>query len=243
MKVVLGRVLFVFLFAVAIGALVKDKSLFVVEEVSIRVTMNEAERKVWADLNSQIHQMTQAYKGLSLWRVSLVEVQKKLSLYPFIKQVQVQKSWPHSLEISYSLPSLKAIHQVGAGQFKLLTEDGQWLGPTKWSKLPRLPWIKGEWINKRPAMKEGVLGLLRQLPDKGPMSSTQISEIQFNELDGFLLTLVKSAQQIRFGSENFQTKAQRVSQVLEYLQIRGLESRVIDANFSKKVLVRLRNHP
>ena len=38
-------------------------------------------------------------------------------------------------------------------------------------------------------------------------------------------------------------KAQRVSQVLEYMETRQLEARVIDANLSKKVLVRLRKDP
>lgn len=243
MKVLIGRLLAISLIVTAIVAAVKDRSLFTVERVNIQITMNDTERMAWSDLNADIEKTLKAYQGVSMWKVSLVEVQKKLSAFPLLKQVQVQKSWPHSLDVQYSLPTLKAILQEGNGQYKLLADDGRWIGPTKWSRLPRLPWLKGEWVRQKPAMKEGVLTLLDQLPDKGPMSAEQISEIQFNDIDGFLLTLVKSAQQVRFGSDNFEIKGVRVAQVLEYLQIRGLESRVIDANFSKKVLVRLRKHP
>jgi cell division protein FtsQ len=38
-------------------------------------------------------------------------------------------------------------------------------------------------------------------------------------------------------------KAARVAQVIEYMETRQLEARVIDANLSKKVLVRLRKDP
>lgn len=243
MKVILGRLLVVVLVATGIGVAIKDKTLFTVEQVKIQIEMNEADRSAWLELNAQVEKALKSYQGISLWKVSLVDVQKKISVFPLLKNVQVQKSWPRTLEVNYRLPSLKAIHQMGDGKYRILTEDGHWIGPMKWSRLPRLPWLKGEWINKKSVTKEGVLSLLSKLPAKGPMAPDQISEIQFNDIDGFLVTLVKSAQQIRFGSDNFELKSLRVSQVLEYLQIRGLESRVIDANFSKKVLVRLRNHP
>ncbi|MEY4617277.1 MAG: hypothetical protein RJB66_2237 [Pseudomonadota bacterium] len=243
MKVIIGRILALSLVAIAVFAIIKDETLFTVDQVNIQVTMNEPDRLAWNDLTNEVEKTLRAYQGASLWKVSLADVQRKLSAFSLLKDVQVKKSWPHSLDVQYSLPTLKAIHQETDGKYKVLAEDGRWIGPTKWSRLPRLPWLKGDWVTQKPIMKEGVLSLLKQLPDKGPMSAQQVSEIQFNDIDGFLLTLVKSAQQVRFGSDNFEVKSLRVAQVLEYLQIRGLESRVIDANFSKKVLVRLRNHP
>lgn len=243
MRLHLGRILGIFLIAIGAWSVIREKGLFAVETVKIINTMNDNDRQAWRDLNAQIEAELNTLRGQALWKVSLVDIQKRLSKYPLLKDVTIQKVWPHALEISYSLPPLWAIHQTEDGRFRILADDGRWIGPLKWSRLPGLPWLKGDWVNKKPETKEGVLNLLKQLPKKGPMTAAQISEIQFNDFDGFLLTIVKSGQQIRFGSDNFETKSLRVSQVLEYLQIRGLESRVIDANFSKKVLVRLRNHP
>lgn len=243
MKAYLFRGLVLFFFVVATGMLIKDKSLFKIEDVKISVNVKGSDKLAWADINHSIGVLLNKYKGQSLWSVSLRQVRSELLQYKEVQGLQVIKSWPQTLEVQYTLPELKAIYQREDGAFEILAADGEWVGPVKWSKLPSLPWIKGQWIQKQQRGVEGTLKLLERLPASGPLSIDQVSEIQFNDLDGFLVTLIKTGQQIRFGSENFEVKALRVGQVLEYLQTRGLESRVIDANFSKKVLVRLRNHP
>ena len=43
----------------------------------------------------------------------------------------------------------------------------------------------------------------------------------------------------KYGEDQFEIKSSRVSQVIDYLENRDLKARVIDANLSKKVLVRL----
>ena len=106
-----------------------------------------------------------------------------------------------------------------------------------------MPWVRGNWVDRKSELQTKVIDLLNQLPSKGLLTPDQISEIQFNDEDGFLITLIKTGQQIRFGTDSFEIKSLRANQVLDYLQSKGLESRVIDLNFSKKVLVRLRNQP
>lgn len=242
MKIFLGRLLVLFFIATAVWVSIKDKALFNVKEIKIAVQVDEAERSVWAELNKEIEKILSGYQGTPIWKVPLAEIKQKLSPYAIISDLNVMKSWPATLDVSYSLPSLRAIYRSNEGQFKVLVSGGHWLGPMKWSRLPLLPWVKGNWVEKN-SMKSKLMELLDHLPASGTFAKEQISEVQFNDLDGFLLTLTKSGQQIRFGTENFEIKTLRVAQVLEYLQTRGLESRVIDANFSKKVLVRLRNHP
>lgn len=243
MRVLIGRVLVLIFLIVAICIAVREKSFFAVQSVPVQVQVSDADRVAWQDLNTNVERVLKSYIGMSMWKVSLAEVRQKLTKFPQLKNLQVQKSWPQTLEVKYSLAPLKAIYQVSPGQYKILDDDGQWMGPIKWSRLPGLPWLKGEWPIKNEPLVGTLITLLNRLPQNGPLTSRQISEISFNELDGFLLTLIKTGQQIRFGIDNFEVKSLRVSRVLDYLQTRGLESRVIDANFSKKVLVRLRNHP
>jgi cell division protein FtsQ len=243
MKVLIGRILVLFFLMTALWVGVKDKGIFKLQEIHFNVAVKEADRVAWGELNSLIEKELLTLKGQPMWRVSLVRVRQQLQRHSLLKNIEVQKSWPHTLEINYSLPELRAVYQDRRGDFRILVDGGQWINPVKWSNLPGLPWLRGDWIEKDLKTKESVLNLLGQIPQQGPLAANQISEIQFTELDGFLLTLIKSGQQILFGNDNFEIKSLRVTQVLEYLQSRGLESRVIDANFSKKVLVRLRNHP
>jgi cell division protein FtsQ len=48
---------------------------------------------------------------------------------------------------------------------------------------------------------------------------------------------------VKLGNENFESKSLRVSQVIDYIENKQIEARVIDANLSQKVLVRLRKEP
>lgn len=243
MKSLIGSSLFIFLCVLAFFVGFNEKSLFEVNQILITPEMNSMDKLAWEETNKNIESSLSAYKGKKIWEVSLSMIREQLVRFPSIQKLQVQKVWPNKLEVSYALPELKAIYPLLNGKYQILATDGRWIGPFTWSRLPGLPWMRGDWVVKKPEMISVALQLLEQLPKKSALSAEQVSEIQFSELDGFLLTLVKSGQQIRFGTDDFEIKSLRGLQVLDYLQTRGLESRVIDLNFSKKVLVRLRNHP
>lgn len=225
------------------GVLLKEKSIFDISGVVIDVEVKDSDRIAWKSEIAKVEASLKVFTGNPLWKVSLVDVQRALETIPFLEKVQVQKSWPQKLEVKYSLPALKAIYPVGDNKFQILTERGKWLGPVSWSRLPSLPWVRGNWVDRKSNLQTKIIDLLNQLPSKGLLTPEQISEIQFSEVDGFLITLIKTGQQIRFGTDSFEIKSLRANQVLDYLQSKGLESRVIDLNFSKKVLVRLRNQP
>jgi cell division protein FtsQ len=57
------------------------------------------------------------------------------------------------------------------------------------------------------------------------------------------MTLIKTGVRVKMGEDQMALKAARVSQVVDYLETRQFDARVIDANLSKKVLVRLRKDP
>lgn len=226
-----------------IGVLLKDPKFFRVKEITYNIIVPPDERLVWNDEISKVESTLKIFYNRSIWNVSMDEVKNKLAPFTHLENTQVQRVWPSTIEVKYSLPSLKAIYSINDKKFKILTEEGRWLGPLYWSRLPNLPWLRGNWVDRKPELQLKALELLRQLPERGTLTPAQISEIQYNDIDGFLVTLLKTGQQIRFGIENFELKSLRAVQVLEYLQSKGLESRVIDLNFSKKVLVRLRNQP
>lgn len=243
MRLILVWTLIGVLLSAMAGGLLKEKSIFDITGVDIEIEVKDSDRIAWKSEIAKVEAALKVFKGNPLWKVSLVDVQRALEAIPSLEKVQVQKNWPQNLEVKYSLPALKAIYPIGENKFQILTERGKWVGPVNWSRLPSLPWVRGNWVDRKSELQTKVIDLLNQLPTKGLLTPDQISEIQFNDVDGFLITLIKTGQQIRFGTDSFEIKSLRANQVLDYLQSKGLESRVIDLNFSKKVLVRLRNQP
>ena len=55
--------------------------------------------------------------------------------------------------------------------------------------------------------------------------------------------MTQSGLRVKVGEDRVRTKSFRISQVLDYLDSRKFQARVIDANLSQKVLVRLRKEP
>jgi cell division protein FtsQ len=92
-------------------------------------------------------------------------------------------------------------------------------------------------------VREGALNVISSLPASGRMSAAQVAEIGFDRKEGYWIKLLNSETKVNFGDEQFEIKSARISQVIDYLESRNLKARVIDANLSKKVLVRLQQSP
>jgi cell division protein FtsQ len=75
------------------------------------------------------------------------------------------------------------------------------------------------------------------------MTASHVSEIGYDRKEGSWIKLLNSETRVNLGEEQFEIKSARISQVIEYLEGRNLKARVIDANLSKKVLVRLQQNP
>ncbi|RYZ76327.1 MAG: hypothetical protein EOP05_05370 [Proteobacteria bacterium] len=79
------------------------------------------------------------------------------------------------------------------------------------------------------------------------INKRNVSEIFWSKDDGYSLMLMQPKIEVKLGSDQLATKVLRVGQVMNYMsanQINGLaKGQVIDASFSKKVLVRLRKGP
>ena len=68
-----------------------------------------------------------------------------------------------------------------------------------------------------------------------------VSEIQYSKKDGLVLVLGLDDNTVIMGDREFKKRIDHVRRVVQYLRSENLRGRVIDARFSKKVVVRLRN--
>lgn len=78
---------------------------------------------------------------------------------------------------------------------------------------------------------------MAQIPAQGSFSKSTIADIHRGTKGQILFTLRSRGGEIHLGRQQIGVRSARVSQVLDYLQGEPLDDKVIDADYSKKVLV------
>ncbi len=181
------------------------------------------------------------FKNESLWSLSLREVRKVVLANEWVKSVSIKKSWPHSIELSVEPVEIGFVAVDKAGLVRPLTSQGKLLTAVSVSQAPDAILLKSDLAHSAEKRNQ-VTQLIRQVPAKVPLSQETISEVRL-EKDGFWVKLMRSGIDIKLGTSEIPLKAARVSKVVEYLESHQMDARVIDADLSKKVLVRLRQAP
>ncbi|MEI7972898.1 MAG: cell division protein FtsQ/DivIB [Bdellovibrio sp.] len=180
-------------------------------------------------------------RGQSLLELNVRSVEKDLRRQTWVKAYSIKKIWPCSLIVMMDFHQGKAMIKRGR-EFLILTDSGLIL-PLLNESQKRLPVLVGANFMHSESLRSQVLKFLSELPAKGAFAADQITDIRFDERAGFVLRVHGSSARIEMGKQSFNLKAARAQQVLDYLQTRQLEARVINTNLSKKVLVRLRRDP
>ncbi len=85
-----------------------------------------------------------------------------------------------------------------------------------------------------------VLTLYNDIPSIGLLKKENRASVDFDSITGLSVTLVEDSIVVHFGHQDVEAKSLQVLRVTDYLQSQKQKARVIDASFSKKVLVRLR---
>lgn len=183
------------------------------------------------------------YKGTSLWSIRLKEISKVASGKNWIENIQVKRSWPSTLSIYVRPYEVKLLYLAKNGSLLPVIKDGSFLHPIESQQAPDVIILDGEEFLKKTDLRKKAVDVVDQIPAEGSFSKKTISEIHFHDQEGFWMTMIKSGIQVKMGLDHVPLKAARVSQVVDYLESRQFDARVIDANLSKKVLVRLRKGP
>lgn len=191
------------------------------------------------DLDLQLAQL----KGKSLWSLDLVQIEEELKKLSWISEHQVRRHWPDRLEVSVIPKEVKFLFVGKNGQLFPVLQDGVFLKAVSGENLPDVILLRGDEFVKNNDLLKRAIHLLAEIPEQGHFSKQTISELRYDAKEGFHANLLKSPVRIKLGEEELNLRAERISQVLEYLETHQLDARVIDANLTKKVLVRLRKGP
>ncbi len=224
-----------------------QRGFFSIDEIELKVLTQSEQLNFSKPYMDKLNHELSVYKGQSLWRLSLSGISDKLKAKSWIKDFRISRSWPQSLVVEIESKTLSLLYvdqkRLAEGFVRPVTSDGALLPEVDTTQAPPLAMLKGEVFVKDHAKRKIAIELLKSLPEDGKLSHKIISEIGYDTKEGYWVEVAKTNIKIKLGDDQFAVKSARVSQVLDYLEKRDLKARVIDANLSKKVLVRLQQTP
>ncbi len=203
----------------------------------------KAEKAILANETSMLSQKLDSFKGVSLFKVDLGKIQKTIESESWVKSVEIYREWPNRLKIIIDAYDISLLYWQSEKKIFPILENNKVLEPLEISQAPDRTITTEKKIFADSKTREKAIKVLKSLPPVGSFSTGKISEIGFNSKEGFWADLLNKELRVKLGNENFDSKSIRVSQVIDYIENKQIEARVIDANLSQKVLVRLRKDP
>lgn len=239
---------FVVLPSVIAGSMfwLNQKGFFNIQEVEIDladVPNAQAQANFYRPLVEKLERQMSELKGQSLWSVRMSQVVKILNSQNWIETHSIVRGWPRALKITVKPHDVKLLYLGKGGKYLPIIEDGSFLDSVESKQAPDVTLLDGDVFAQKKDLRSKAVEILKEIPAEGSFSKKTISEMRYDSKEGFMVTLVKTGIQVKIGEEQVALKSARVAQVVDYLQTRQFEARVIDANLSKKVLVRLRKDP
>ena len=181
------------------------------------------------------------YRQQNIWSVHLDELAKGLARVTWIQSFEIVRHYPNTLVIELETVEPIALYLNNSGELALLGKRGELLPPILKDEALELPLVQVNALVQRPDTRGKIAALLNQLPREGKFSLKNMSDVFLGTTGDIWLTHARTHSQIRLGEQNIPIRSARVSKVVDYLESNKLNWRVIDADYSKKVLVRLRN--
>lgn len=248
-----GRRIFLFIavFVFTAGvlvALLRHSGLFVITSVPIEFLFQNGDKTtvpstVSERMKSELTNRLQGLKGKALWKIELGELRASLARNEWVKDLLISRRFPNELRVQVRPKAVALVLVDKQDKFYPVTEEGELLSSLPAGELPDVPLLRGEIFKNDDERRKKAVKFALSLNEEGYLSLRNVSEITWSQELGYTLVLLQPKVEVVIGEENVDLKVARVTQVLNYLSANNLKGRVIDASFSKKVLVRLRKEP
>lgn len=222
-----------------------QNGFFNIEKVEVVLADTQAQSQVnfYQPLLTKLENQIDDFKGQSLWSVRLSRIVAILNSQEWIAVHSISRSWPGTLRITVQPHDVKLVYLGKNGKFLPIIEDGSFLDSVDSRQAPDVTLLDGEVFAQKKELRRKAVKVIQEIPAEGSFSKKTISEIRYDNKDGFSAMMMKTGIQVKIGEEQVALKSARIAQVVDYLQTHEFDARVIDANLSKKVLVRLRKDP
>ncbi len=237
-------------FGFLLGGLLFFGGWFVFQEQMLKVTTvqvvadTEDEPILFARIQDALKGQYKKYVGQYFWKVKLEELLQTAEQDRRVRQVHVVRHFPNEIVVRIE-PHGTVAHLLDTkGLLHPIAADGSLLPALKGSEVPDRPIVRGKEFFTDEVLRGKVVQLMKELPQQGAFSQKAVSELHYSKKEGFEWFLSGTGLVVRTGDEaNLGNRIERIEQVLNYLDQQRVKGRVIDARFSKKVVVKLRNQP
>lgn len=228
--------------------LLQHSSFFEITSVPVDFAFQNGEKGavpsiVSERMKSEFQKHLQALMGKRIWDIELGDLRASLARDEWVKDLLISRRLPNEVRVSVRAKTVALILIDKHDKFYPITDDGELLSPLPAGSLPDVPLLRGEIFKESEARRKNAVKFVLSLGEEGYLSRRNVSEITWSQELGYTLVLLQPKVEVVIGEDNVDLKVMRVTQVLNYLSANNLKGRVIDASFSKKVLVRLRKHP
>jgi cell division protein FtsQ len=223
--------------------LLEKNQFFTVQEITITVQNAPENNEYLQPAFKKIQDSLQKYKNQSIWKIDLDLIKSEFARQSWISNHKIDRRFPNSLQILIEPHEVKLLYLSNGSKLIPLIGNGDMLEPIDFKVAPDLPILVGKNFYDDSELRKRSIEVIKKIPDQGSFSKKSISEIRYDNKEGFWMTLIQDGIKVKMGEEQIDIKSERVSQVLDYMETNSFQARVIDANLSKKVLVRLRKDP
>lgn len=214
-----------------------------IQAVQLDLTSASHEDLLYQRIKKTLEPQFKHFEGRYFWSVPLSEVYELTARDKRVKRLSVYREFPSKVRVEIEPYTPVLAYLSGDGRIYPVATDATLLPALPPSDAPDIPFLRGEDLKDEPKLRESALDLYAIIPDDGLFSKKQISEIYYSKKDGFEVYVSGSASDVKMGDTDFGPKVSRVQKVLSYLDSQNIKGRVIDARFSKKVVVRVRKAP
>lgn len=216
---------------------------FNINQVQVVLVDVQPQSQFYIPLIQKLESEMASFKGQSLWSVRLSEVDTILQSQNWVEEHSISRSWPGTLKVKLKPHDVKLLYLSRNGKYYPIIDDGSFLDGVDSRQAPNVVLLDGDVFAQKKELRQKAVSMMKEIPKEGSFSQKAISEVRYDTKEGFWMTLVKNGIQVKIGEEQVALKSARVAQVVDYLESHQFDARVIDANLSKKVLVRLRKDP
>jgi cell division protein FtsQ len=180
-------------------------------------------------------------QGMSIWKVELDHIEKKIAKHPWVRRVLVRREFPSRVIIDVEERAPKAI--VAVRKLYYVDSDGavfKEVAPGEDVKFPLLTGLRVEDVMAAdPAVRRRIRDAMR-LAELMAQRSHSLSEIHFDALDRLVVYTTSYPVALHMGWGDWEEKLDRMERLLGLWK--GHEERLasLDMSFRNQVVARVR---
>jgi cell division protein FtsQ len=216
---------------------------FNLTQVNLLIEQSDNQVLKMKDKISSLKTKLETHRGQALYKIQLKQIKQLLNEEVWISSYQISRRWPSEIEVLIQPEKIYFSILTPAGELKPVIQSGEMLESVKINASADVPIIRQSEFLKDEELRKRAIQLLKDIPMTGVFSRSEISEIHYSEKEGFTLFMSRDHLRVKLGEKQVRNKSLQVTQVMNYLVNKKIQARVIDANLSQKVLVRLRKAP